>query len=904
MKTTKLLLIPFALSGTLIAAADDPPPATAETKPTAEQLEFFEKKIRPVLADQCYKCHSEKATKVKGGLVLDTREGIRRGGDSGPAVVPGDLKESILIEAVRYANKDFAMPPKKEGGKLPDAVIKDFEDWVKMGAPDPRDGAAKVVKKYDKEAAKQWWAFQPPKQTPVPQPKNAAWAHGDIDRFLLGALEAKKMTPAGDADPATLLRRIYFDLTGLPPGPKDIGEFFAEWKTASAGGANAKAAQQAVLAKWVDRLLASPRFGEKWGRNWLDVARYAESSGRDVNAAFPHAWRYRDYVIDAFNEDKPFDRFVREQIAGDLLPSSSDAQKAAQLTATGFLAIGTKGLNEQNARLFCLDLADEQIDAVSQAFMGLTIACARCHDHKFDPISQREYYALAGIFLSTDTKYGTATNLQNRRASDLLELPAGSAKTLGKPISKAEHESIRTKIDELRKEQEEFVKARIQSRISGKGDDVPQRDARRGLRVIPELGALEAQLKGIDDYGNQKPLAMGVADLPAAGGDSLRRGIGDFLRRGPRFRQGRPQEFAAVKDAPLYARGDHDKPGPRVPRGFPATLSTSSPPSIPKDQSGRAQLAEWLVSPENPLTSRVIVNRAWHWLFGRGIVESVDNFGMSGKAPANQALLDHLAVKFQAPVAKGGYGWSMKKLVRDIVLSHAYQLSSEYNPANFAADPDNALVWRASKRRLDAESIRDAMLAASGRLQLDAPVGSFIAQGGDAIIGGPRAFGVSEEQLIRSGGSFEYRSIYLPLARDVAPDALAVFDLGDSSMVNGARDTTNVPAQALYILNNEFVAKSADALAARVMGAYPAGPNGGATANLDQRISHAYWLTLARTPTPAEKTAAWNFFTKFPGNWSKGDTSRPAFKDADAVKAAWTSFCRALFATADFRFLD
>ncbi|MEQ1851241.1 MAG: DUF1549 domain-containing protein, partial [Chthoniobacteraceae bacterium] len=417
MKLRFLLSFLVTATGVLWAAIDqEKKPAAdndaitgsaAEPRPTAEQIDFFEKKIRPVLSDKCYKCHSEKSDKVKGGLLLDTREGIRRGGDSGPAVVPGDLKESILIEAIQYTNKDFAMPPEKSGGKLPDAVIKDFEAWVKMGAPDPREGSGKIVKKYSKEDAKKWWAFQPPQAPAVPQPRNAAWAHGDVDRFLLSAIEAKGVKPVGDADAATMLRRIHFDLTGLPPSPREVGEFFNDWKTAGTD----KAKQQAVLARWVDKLLASPQFGERWGRHWLDVARYAESSGKDVNIAFPHAWRYRDYVIASFNEDKPYDQFLREQIAGDLLPASSDARRAQQLVATGFLAIGPKGLNEQNPRQFCLDLADEQVDTVSQAILGVTISCARCHDHKFDPISQREYYALAGIFLSTDTKYGTATSV-------------------------------------------------------------------------------------------------------------------------------------------------------------------------------------------------------------------------------------------------------------------------------------------------------------------------------------------------------------------------------------------------------------------------------------------------------------------------------------------------------------
>jgi hypothetical protein len=912
MKTRFLLSLSFAATCGLWAAIDKEEKSAAsndvagallsEPKPTAEQLDFFEKKIRPVLSDKCYKCHSEKADKVKGGLLLDTREGTRRGGDSGPAVVPGDLKESILIEAIHHTNKDFAMPPDKSGGKLPDAVIKDFEAWVTMGAPDPRDGTAAVVKKYSKEDAKNWWAFQPPKAQAVPQPKNAAWAHGDVDRFLLSALENKGLKPVGDADAATMLRRIFFDLTGLPPSPRDVGEFFNDWKAA---GTDMKQ-QQVILARWVDKLLASPQFGERWGRHWLDVARYAESSGKDVNIAFPHAWRYRDYVISSFNQDKPYDQFLREQVAGDLLPSSSDTQRAQQLVATGFLAIGPKGLNEQNPRQFCLDLADEQVDTVSQAILGVTISCARCHDHKFDPISQQEYYALAGIFLSTDTRYGTATGIQNRHSTELLELPAG-APVLAKTLSPTEREGMEKRLAELRTEQRELFQARLRERAGAAGAAPNQgADQLRVLRVITQLGALETALKGFDSNGQPKALAMGVTDMPAGRGEAFARGFGDFMRRGPQARISRPPEFSSIRDSALYARGEADKPTDRVPRGFPAVLTGGTSPSIPANQSGRRELAEWLTSPNNPLTARVMTNRVWHAVFGEGLVESVDNFGTTGKKPSNQALLDFLAVKFQTPADKGGYGWSVKKLVRDLVMSHAYRLSSDYNPTSFAADPENTMLWRMSKRRLDAECIRDAILAASQQLELSPPKGSLLAQGGDGPIGGPRfrPGGVSEEQLINSGGATMVRSVYLPIARDLPPDALAVFDFGDASLVSGDRDTTNVPAQALFILNGDMVASASRKFAERVMSAYPAGPSAGVGANFDQRLSLAFWITLGRSPTQNERTAAWNFFQKFPSNWGKGDTSAAGLKDAEDVKAAWISFCRSLFATSDFRYLN
>ena len=913
MKLRTAFSISLVTSGALCAAIDpEKKPAApnpeepaiqpaVEAKPTAEQTDFFEKKIRPVLSEHCYKCHSEKAAKVKGGLVLDTREGTRRGGDSGPAVVPGNLDESILIEAVRYTNKDFAMPPDKSGGKLPDAVIKDFETWVKMGAPDPREGKSAVVKKYSKEDAKNWWSFQAPKAQAVPQPKNAAWAHGDMDRFLLSALEAKKMKPVGDADPATLLRRIYFDLTGLPPSPLDVGQFFNDWKAAGANPQTAGVQQQAVLGKWVDKLLASPQFGERWGRHWMDVARYAESSGKDVNIAFPHAWRYRDYVIESFNQDKPYDQFLREQLAGDLLPAANDKQKTEHLVATGFLAIGPKGLNEQNPRQFFLDLADEQVDTVSQAMLGLTISCARCHDHKFDPISQREYYALAGIFLSTDTMYGTASGIQNRHSTELVTLPAG-APVESRTLSSAERASLEKRLQDLKKEQSEAIAARFKQ---GAGTPPAGNALQRTLIVITQIGTIEAQLKSFDESGQSKALAMSVKDLPEKPASGMGR-FGDFMRRGPQARIGRPQDFGSIRDSALYARGEADKPTDKVPRSFPAVLTPGTNANIPANESGRRELAEWMTSPSNPLTSRVMTNRVWHTLFGQGIVESVDNFGTTGKKPSNQALLDFLAVKFQTPVSAGGYGWSVKKLAKDIIMSHAYQLSSDYEPSAFAADPENAMLWRVSKRRLDAECIRDAMLSASQQLQLAPPMGSMLSKSGDGPIGGPRfrPGGVSEDQLTNSGAATMVRSVYLPIARDVPPDALAVFDFGDASLVTGARDTTNVPAQALFLLNGDMVAAASRKLADRVMSAYPAGPNGGVGANLDQRVAIAYWITLGRSPTQNERTAAWNFFQKFPSNWSKGDKASPGMKDAEDVKAAWTSFCRALFATSDFRYLN
>lgn len=884
-----------------MAALDESKKADAPGKEDApqgqtlpqDQLDFFEKKIRPVLTDKCYKCHSEKAEKLRGGLLLDTREGIRHGGDSGPAVVPGNLKDSLLIEAIHYGNKDTAMPPQKAGGKLPDDVIKDFEKWVQMGAPDPRNGNAATVaatKKYDTEKAKDWWAFKAPKKTSVPQVQEASWARTDIDRFLLAGLEAKGLKPVADADKLTLIRRVYFDLVGVPPSLDEI-RAFKEDKSPNA------------FVTVVDRLLGSAQFGERWGRHWLDVARYAESSGKEANFAYPHAWRYRDYVIGAFNADKPYDEFLREQIAGDLLPARNERERAEHQVATGYLALGAKSQNEMNPRQYALDVADEQIDAISQGVLGMTIACARCHDHKFDPIPQREYYAMAGIFLSTDTRYGTASGQQNRHATQLIELPANSGlPTIPKIMSPQERAQKEKQLADLEKERNGMIAERMEARKEGKANGV---DARKGIRLLTLLtqtGQLEADLNAFDASGHPKILAMGAKDRPApsseSGGFGGRfGGMGGFFGgggKGGRF-YGNVTAFPMVTDSPLYTRGDVDKPGDKVPRGFVSVLSDGNAPAIPAGTSGRKELAEWLTAPTNPLTSRVMVNRIWHWLFGDGIVESTDNFGTTGHLPSNQALLDNLALDFQAK------GYSVKKMIREIVLSHAYQLSSTYNAKNFAADPENTLQWRMSKRRLDAECIRDAMLSVSGDLQYTAPIGDAIAMAGDGMINGPRGRGMNEAQL---NVDTLVRSVYLPDARDAVPESLALFDFAENSLVTGERETTNVPSQALFMLNSKFVEKRAERLGERVVAGYPAGPNGGLGAYLQERITYAYWLVFSRPPDNNERAAATAFFTRFPASWAKGQSGAAGVRDADAAKAAWTSFCRALFASAEFRYLN
>ncbi len=791
----------------------------AADAPDAAQLAFFEKNIRPVLAEKCYKCHSADAEKVKGGLLLDTREGIREGGDSGHAVVPGNVAESLLIKALRYTDKDTAMPPQKSGGKLADTVIADFEKWVKIGAPDPRDGTgAKVAKKaIDFEEARKFWAFQAPRAVPAPEVKNGAWPRTDIDRFILAGLEAKNLKPVADADPRVLIRRLTFDLIGLPPSPLEVETFVAE----------STRDPQSAIRNAADRLLASPQFGERWGRHWLDVARFAESSGKERNYTFPEAWRYRDWVIGALNADEPYDQFIREQIAGDLLPSKDGAERDAHVVATGFLALGPKGLNEKNREQFRMDVIDEQIDATSRAVLGLTVACARCHDHKFDPVPQKDYYALAGIFRSTDTFFGTASaGGKNKNGTALLPLAGSTAPTTVGTTARTGLANFLAKNPDKAKKFKNLPPDRKQRLIARFANDNP--------------AAAETPAPARAEH------AMGVRDGNAA-------------------------------DARVLVRGEIDQPGDRVARGFVSVLGSAPATALPTSASGRAELADWLVAKTNPLTARVAVNRIWLHLFGDGLVTTPDNFGATGTTPSHPELLDALALKFMAD------GWSVKSLIRTIVLSRSYQLSSAWDKKNYDGDPDNVQLWRASPRRLDAEAIRDAMLAASGTIQLTAPTGSVVANIGDGYIGKgirPEVFDITAN----------YRSVYLPIVRDFVPDALGIFDFAEPSLVVAARDVTNVPSQALYLMNNAFVIQQSQAMAKRIV-ATPL--------DYAKRIALAYQLTLSRPPTEAERARADAYLR----TEARGLIPAKSGSIPEASLTSWSTFCQALFACAEFRYL-
>ena len=825
MKYAKALTLLLCLAG--LAQAEE----KKEEKLDAAGVEFFEKKIRPVLSEHCYGCHSGKAGKSEGSLLLDSKHGIQTGGDRGPAIVPGKVQESLLLTAISHTDPDFQMPPKK--GRLPDAVLADFKRWVEMGAPDPREFAEVAASTVDLEAGRRFWAFQKPTTHPLPKTSNPQWATRDLDHFILQKLDQAKLKPTPDAAPVTLLRRLHFDLVGLPPSTDDITVFV---KRVAADG------YQPALEAEVDRLLASPRSGERWGRHWLDVARFAESSGKESNVTFAHAWRYRNYILDAFIQDMPYDRLLQEQIAGDLLPYDSDAQRERQLIATGFLAIGPVSLNEMNKFQLLADIADEQIDTLSRSVMGYTVACARCHDHKFDPFTMEDYYSLAGMFISPKTHYGTSVAPDNQHGGDYLVLPKLPGQHIpNKPIPAARVKQMKEQVAKLQQELKDGQEAARKAVAEGR-QPFEVFTLQRALAIIWSVGGMEGQLKTVDDEGHPLPLAMGVLDREK------------------------------IFDAPLLARGEISRPGKKIPRGFPQVITLKDPPQIPSAHSGRLELAQWLTHPDHPLTSRVMANRVWHYLLGAGIVRTVDNFGTHGERPSHPELLDHLAVKFVQQK------WSVKSLIREIVLSRTYRQASTFNPAAFEQDPDNRLLWRANKRRLDAESIRDGMLFVSGELDYSRPAGSLVAELGERQVA---VFGFIPQAPPDLDGSL-HRSIYLPVLRDRLPDVLDLFDFAEPSLVTGARETTNVPLQALYLMNSPFVTARSQALATRVLST---------PGDLDTLIHRSFLLTPCRPPDPSEHRWATQFFQKF-------SPSPPP------TPAALTAFCQALLSTAEFRNLD
>ena len=922
---------------------------------TAEGLDFFEKKIRPVLVEHCYKCHSASSEKVKGGLLLDTREGIRKGGESGHAVVPGNLKESLLISALKH--DDFEMPPKKV---LPAAVVADFEKWIQSGAADPRRATRPVAKadSIDIEAGRKHWAYQPLKAPAIPKVTDAAWPANDIDRFILARLESAGLQPGANAEKIILIRRLYFDLVGLPPTPEEITRFVDD-------------KSPGAYENLVDRLIKSPRFGERWGRHWLDVVRYAESMSLR-GRLLKHAWRYRDYVIEAFNDDLPYDQFLTQQLAGDLLETSSVDAQRRNLIATTFLVMGDALLENQNKSQLDMDIVDEQLDVIGKSLLAQTIACARCHDHKFDPIPTSDYYAMAGIFKNIQ-------GLKHANVSTNMEIPL--------PIleeSKRELEIHSSAVTKLQSEISELkpkiagndrlpVQAKDLPGIVvdnpdakaigkwGKSDGIKNRvgseyllSKTSGSKVIypvafPDEGRYEVRIT-IAQHANRAPKAhvtvlhkdgnqsfridqrkapgafnkdrsdgyfqsLGFFEFPSGQWDAVEisvKGGGGFVIADavqflpvdndgkvtiPKSSQQGKQLLAAEQkalktrmaklktelsalqkrkparemvnsavekkkptDLKIHIRGNINNLGAIAPRGVLQVANHGPAPKMPTSSSGRLELAHWIADPSNPLTARVMANRVWHWLFGAGLVRTVDNFGTMGEPPSHPELLDHLSFHF---IQKG---WSVKKLIRTIVLSRTYRLSS--SRGGQPEDPENRLLAHMNRRRLDAESLRDTMLSVGGTLKLEMGGATFPAN-------------------LKTDVGFQFqeprRSVYVPVFRSSLPELFEVFDFANPSLVTGRRDISTVAPQALFMMNHPFVRTQARLTAERLLS--------DPLLNESHRINHAYLQILGRPATETEVLLGKDFLK------AVTDTSE------EGRIEAWTQMVQSMFLTIEFRYI-
>ncbi|QDT29780.1 PSD1 and planctomycete cytochrome C domain-containing protein [Gimesia panareensis] len=790
----KLLTLVSAVCWIFVVAFYPATPAWSANKPSSrmnpKERAFFENKIRPVLVKKCYSCHSSKSEELGGKLRMDSRDGMRVGGESGPAFVEGRPNESLLIQALRYDGLE--MPPDEP---LSEAVIQDFIQWVKMGVPDPRIDHPLIAKKPDVESAAanpELWSFQSITNPAPPAVNQPNWCFDPLDRFVLARIEQAKLKPAHDASPVHLVRRLYFDLIGLPPTAEQVEAFLNDYEQHQ---------QQAVI-RLVDELLASPHFGERWGRHWLDVARYGESNGNDGlgrNPTFPHAWRYRDYVVQALNDDVPYDRFLTEQIAGDLLTAKTPAERDRLLIATGFLAIGAKPAKAMNVN-FDMDVVNDQINVIGTGVMGLSVACARCHDHKHDPIPTSDYYALAGIFLSTETMWGYAAN---------------------QPLTAPE-----TPLHVLK----------------AKGHYVAPPDS--GAKPNVDERTLSRKKKPQKVYPAGTPLAMGV------------------------------REKKKIVDCKVNIKGESKKLGPKVPRGFLSACQMEQTPELTDKSSGRLQLAQWLTSADHPQTSRVMVNRIWLHLFGQALVRTPDDFGVYGERPTHPQLLDHLAIRFRTE------GWSIKQLIREIVLSHTYQLSSFCDEQILDTDPENRLLCRHNRRRLDAESLRDSILAVSGQLNREPGLGSAIA---------------NVDELVNKAGNLHlphnHRSIYLCMLRHSEPPELSAFDLPDSTKPVGKRNETTLPTQSLFLLNSPFLVEQADSFAKDVL----ADPE----LNDTDRVHLVYRRALNRSPESSELQRA----LKLLEDVDQALESEISQADLRRV-AVWATLCQALLNTNEFRYVD
>jgi mono/diheme cytochrome c family protein len=797
------LVISVAPTPVLKAADAEKPPAPVRNLPladstaddndqkvTPEQEQFFETKVRPLLVKNCFGCHTQLHS---GGLRLDSREAVLKGGQDGAVVVAGHPESSLLISALKYKSA-IQMPP---SGPLKTEEIAVVERWIQDGLPWPKESETKTAKRVTAED-RRFWSFQVPQRPPVPA-VNSTWARNAIDSFVLAKLNEKHLAPVADADKRTLVRRVTYDLTGLPPTPAEVQAFLDD-KSADA------------YERLVERLLASNAYGERWGRKWLDLVRYADTSGGGGDYPIPQAAKYRDYVIQAFNDDKPYDRFIREQIAGDLLPAASEPEHWQNVIATGYLA----GTNRYEAKS---TYVSDAVDNLGSAFLGLTVGCARCHDHKFDPIPTANYYAIYGILDSTNYAESGQDEVRYQRDFTFRD---------PKATEREDWKVFQTQLKPIQDAIEAVLK------LPGTYDDlIPQLEARRMhlFEHLPDLGES----------------AYAVTE-----GES--------------------------HDVKIQHYGDPKDLGPQVRRGFLEVLGGAALPDDLKG-SGRLELANWIASANNPLTARVMVNRIWQGHFGRGIVPTPNDFGTRGVAPSDQALLDYLAWKFIDS------GWSIKAVHREILLSHAYRLSSAGSKANEQVDPENAYIWRHSRTRLDAEEIRDSLLV-DGQLLDRSPAGMHPFP--------PQHEWNWEDQNHFAPDMSKYdtdrRTVYMMIQRSVRPTFFTLFDGPNTNLSTEQRTNSLTPLQALYFLNGDLPKRCAVSLTDHLLTSGAPGKTS---------IDQAFLIIYGRPASSEEKDRIASFLRTVAGAYTgHGSTSK------DASQKAFTDFIQSMFASNEFMFVE
>ncbi len=971
-----------AALGTVVYATTANATQTGLVTATPEQAAHFESKVRPVFVAKCLACHGDK--QQIAGLRLDKP-------------ISAAMAKKVAA-AVEY-NGSTKMPP---GGKMSAAEVAAVSSWGKAGGPWP----AKITTK----ANQQFWAFVPPATPTFPKVKNKSWAQSPLDLFVLAKLEEKGMKPAPAADKPTLIRRATFDLTGLPPTPAEIDAFVAD-KSANA------------FEKVIDRLLATTAYGERWGRHWLDVARYSDSNGLDENLVYLNAWRYRDWVIGAINQDMPINRFFQEQVAGDLLPGAGDSQ----IIATGYLALGGKMLAEDDPAKQELDIIDEQVDTLSKGMLAMTVGCARCHDHKFDPISAKDYYSMAGIFKSTKTmdKFTVVAEWQERMLGPKesherlkkIEATVKEKSAQRDAIRKAERQILLTKVQgeknayvEAAKEYlqsekdradlktvlterngprpegavvleaEDFTQGNVAKDKSGYGPEIGvihnagmypniaeysvnvaasgsyQLDIRyasgesRAIRVYVngELALASAANQSTGGFypQHQKWFAEGIvvlkqgtnkvrferdnyfphidrfllaprllshptkqvptgliAEVVARVAEQVRSGsdvklelpensdhlftpekVGELkllegeIKRLNDSKPTIPRAMAVTEGAPknlkVHLRGNYLTLGEDTNRGVPAVMSKNQPVVVPKDRSGRLELANWITSPKNPLTARVFVNRAWRWKFGKGLVGSVDNFGILGNLPSHPELLDWLATSFVKEDQ-----WSLKKLQKRIMLSSTYQMSTAYNAKFASQDPDNRLLWRFNRRRLEAEAIRDSIFFVAGTLDRK--------MGGTMINLPPRAYVTNDQSANPIQYDSPRRAVYLPVIRAAVYDVYTAFDFGDPTVMNGDRASTTVAPQALFMLNGKVVLNATKAQATKLL----------QRKDIDDRvrIQNLYRSCFGRFASQKEIERSLTYLAKFEQAYAKSKEPK---------LSAWQSLCKTMIGANEFIYVE